>query len=177
MYPCSECLLTSTACWQQYHLFSLFSTQHMHDCDRFCCESFRVDIFHHSTMFFLLIHAVQDFSATPPDAQFLNVLRAYDNWYWELPTSQSIALLTSSCPLPCLLLPQPRSHQLLRKLIISFLCLTQDVVASMYKGGGVFMYVCVHECTCMHKPKHNDYSAITEVIKTEADLYQGRQRE
>lgn len=29
----------------------------------------------------------------------------------------------------------------------------------------------------MHKPKHNDYSAITEVIKTQAGLYQCRQRE
>lgn len=33
------------------------------------------------------------------------------------------------------------------------------------------------ECTCTHEPKHNDYSAITEVIKTSADHYHCRQRE
>lgn len=46
----------------------------------------------------------------------------------------------------------------------------------MCEGGDVYVCVCVHECTCMHKPKHNDNSAITEVIKTQADLYQCRQR-
>lgn len=94
-------------------------------------------------------------------------------WSSQLVADQPIALLTSSCPLLYLLPPPPslslsllRSHQLLRKLIISFLYWTQDVMA-----GGAHVWR-VHECACVREPRHNDCSAIAEVIKTSADRYQ-----
>lgn len=56
-------------------------------------------------------------------SQSLNVSSLCSNWYWELPTNQTIALLTPFCPPLCLIFPPPL-------LIISFLCLTQDIVTN-----------------------------------------------
>ncbi len=57
--------------------------------------------------FCLSVHPVHFIHRNPPNSQFLNVSRSWGNWYWELPTGQSIALLTSSCPPLCLFLPAP----------------------------------------------------------------------
>lgn len=95
-------------------------------------------------------------------------------------SGQSISPLTLTCLL-CVLPHHCQSNQLFRKLIISLLYLTRNVVSSSSAHVWIVhvsMHMFVRDCACVCKPSaHNDYSAITEVIKTSADCYQGRQRE
>lgn len=114
--------LTSTSCLEQYHFYSLYSKQ-MYYCHQtwprlISTENLHIDFLSFIPCFCLLI---QWFYYIRP--QSLNVSSLCSNWYWELPTNQSIALLTPFFPPLYPIFPSPL-------LIISFLCLTQDIVTN-----------------------------------------------
>lgn len=108
------CILGQRASWPPYparnnitftpHPLSQPSLS-KHDCDRFECITLRVDISHRSSVFLSFNPSSPLHLPQPPKLSISKCLRLCCNWYWELPTSQSIALLTSSCPPLCLLLP------------------------------------------------------------------------